>query len=490
MNIRMLRDKEPIRARRCRWSMVYRCFNWVVVGWVLGSWCLCAEAASGPVIALDAISRATYDLCLYLDVPIGYAQLTNTHKDIAREGSGVLQECANLLTALGFRCRVQEMSLSELHSLSKAVIVVHSGMPQVMHVDGDMAYLREYPREERHILLSELGQGNPVAALAVEAIPVTDAVSKTVNIRTRVKDFGIIDEGDIVETTTVLYRDTCNGDLGITRMWTNCGCTTISGSTERFKCQEMERLFQVRFESKGKAGYQEYLCCINTTAGPALFRLSGFVRSKAGYYPTKLDYGTVAVNASAVKRQIVFISPDEIGRRPVISVEAVPPLSCEIEAGQDRLWGVPADNVCVTLNPQSMATGLLKTSIRVVYRYGTDKKEVAIPIEAYIVPAIKKYYLVRLPDSTVGKPTDAVISPPWLKVGRLVNCNIENEAEVINNQITLTCNQNEISFHGVPTQAGIGEITATAVIESEKGTEQCQIMFILVAKREVMSSLP
>lgn len=93
-------------------------------------------------------------------------------------------------------------------------------------------------------------------------------------------DFGVINEGDVVETTFII-KNTGKTDLIITDAMATCGCTVPEWPKEPIKPNESGSL-KVSFDSSGKPNKQNKTITViaNTESGRETVTISTFVTPK------------------------------------------------------------------------------------------------------------------------------------------------------------------------------------------------------------------
>lgn len=94
-------------------------------------------------------------------------------------------------------------------------------------------------------------------------------------------DFGIINEGDIVETTFEI-ENTGTGDLVISDAFATCGCTVPQWPKEPIKPKE-KGILKVAFDSNGRQNKQQKTITLvtNTENGKESLTITTFVTPKS-----------------------------------------------------------------------------------------------------------------------------------------------------------------------------------------------------------------
>ena len=351
-------------------------------------------------LVLHGSTRAVYQICLLKGMPVTYQYLQSKMQS---EANDPLQKCVDLLKNLGFRAKKKNLTLSDLGSYDRDVIVMgENEYPIVVQMHNTMYHLIDYPFPPQKLTVAEFSKLWPRQAVVINTVPKIPPNNSGIILQPYAIDFGILDEGEIYQDS-FQAKNTSGKPVTITGFKTSCGCACVEnvdviGTIAPHKNKDIK----IRFASKDRTGYQQFLYLVQTNKGSVLFKLSGYVRASGVYYPKQLDYGVLCRSEGIKSKTIRFLGYAISGGNPIVSVNAKTPFSYSIKKGINSDWNVIEDHLVVTLDPQKAELGNLDSTIQVKYHKNEKIKVTDIPLSAKIVVAKNKYNVFSIRDAVVG----------------------------------------------------------------------------------------
>lgn len=359
--------------------------------------------AAGPrPLALPSPVRAAYQVCLHYNVPVNYEDMLKAASKADSQPVDLLATVRTILASRGFNCEIQDrVSREEWLRNTRACVILHNQQPEALWTENGDYYLRDYPNAARKLSEDDLQKLWTERLLFIRDIPSVKTGDTGITAAPFASDFGLIDEGQVHESQYVL-KNTSSKAIHIEGFSTSCGCAIVEGNTGRLDPGNTH-FISLKFDSRGKTGYQQYYCIVKTDAGGVLLKLSGYVRSEGGYYPRTVDLGHIARDQGRQIVTVYFLGHAVDSVRPIISVSAPSSVSYSIDKGINDEWNVAEDRLILEIEPSQLNVGQFSASVKVTYHRDDKQKTVTIPVSATIVDAKRRSLLFVAKPVAIGK---------------------------------------------------------------------------------------
>ncbi len=422
--------------------------------------------ASRPA-ALTGSARAAYQICLHWNVPVDYDDLSTLSARGAAGTRDALATTQMILSALGFECTDEkDMTLAKWIQTSSPCVFLRDGSPMVLWREGDEYWCRDYPNAAQKMAEAEVHNLWHGRAIVVRASPKVDSGTSGMIPNAFVRDFGLIDEGEVYSCSYTL-RNASSDTVIIQGFRTSCGCALLEGHTGPLppgeKCD-----VTLKFHSSGKTGYQQYYCLIKSDRGGAVLKLSGYVRSEGGYYPRVLEFGDIARDESETTRTMGFLGKSTDALRPIVKVSVSSPFKYRIEEGTNEEWKVAEDRIVVTVDPSSLKPGPVSASLVVEYRHDDRCVTVTVPITGTVVDAKRRSLLFLAKPVGPGESMHQTFPLRGIKKGDVVELKDVSESGLAFSLMEGSTGDGCLVVEGTPVWSGERDVYVTFVNKMEE----------------------
>lgn len=349
-----------------------------------------ASARAYNAFALPGYVVAPYQVCVLAGFPIFYSEIEKVHRPHQLGLTGT----ADVLKGIGFSISTEQAGYNALLGDEHLHIIQDErGRLLVIEHKGWHLLAFDYPFGPIEFKRSMV-KNWPTPVVTIDKVPTRKFGRSPLTVTPQLHDFGVADAGNIVTTAFDLWNPS-NQKVTLLGMQTSCGCTVMDGKLGSIAPGE-HRQFVVKFNSIWKWGYGDWTCVIDTDKGPAVFLLSGYVRSAEDYFPHQIAFGDIVLGKRK-RLSVRFLERGQEHSSPIVDVSAPKGLRISVTRSIDPYWHTESYLLNIAITPDKAMMGRFSGAINVKYKAAGELRDANIPVSAFVrvAPMASELHVIR-----------------------------------------------------------------------------------------------